>query len=113
MIHLVTDYLENSAKEFPNNAGKTDGFLELFFKDDLKKIRTTTLENTMTPQWFQEFKIYIIDINEPFYVKLWDENKVFKTENDNGKPKYYALSMFPYPSGKRLAHNPHRNTVHR
>ena len=37
---------------------------------------------------------------EKKWQKLWDENKVFKTENDNGKPKYYALSMFPYPSGK-------------
>jgi leucyl-tRNA synthetase len=37
---------------------------------------------------------------EKKWQKIWDENKVFKTENDNGKPKYYALSMFPYPSGK-------------
>lgn len=37
---------------------------------------------------------------EKKWQKLWDENKVFKTVNDNGKPKYYALSMFPYPSGK-------------
>ena len=37
---------------------------------------------------------------EKKWQKIWDENKVFKTVNDNGKPKYYALSMFPYPSGK-------------
>ncbi|WP_053956988.1 leucine--tRNA ligase [Inediibacterium massiliense] len=29
----------------------------------------------------------------------WDENKVFQT-NENEKEKYYALEMFPYPSGK-------------
>ena len=32
------------AKEFPNNTGKTDAYVELFFKDDLKKIRTRTLD---------------------------------------------------------------------
>ena len=30
----------------------------------------------------------------------WEEDKVFFTPNDSDKPKYYALSMFPYPSGK-------------
>ncbi len=33
-------------------------------------------------------------------MELWDENKVFKTEDDSPLPKYYALSMFPYPSGR-------------
>ncbi|MBR1425650.1 leucine--tRNA ligase [bacterium] len=37
---------------------------------------------------------------EKKWMKFWDENKVFKTENNSDKPKYYALSMFPYPSGK-------------
>ncbi len=37
---------------------------------------------------------------EKKWMKFWDENKVFKTNNDSDKPKYYALSMFPYPSGK-------------
>ncbi|MGC8767986.1 leucine--tRNA ligase [Calditerrivibrio sp.] len=32
--------------------------------------------------------------------KIWEENKVFKVEKDNNKPKYYCLEMFPYPSGK-------------
>ncbi len=31
----------------------------------------------------------------------WEENKQFATDTqDNAKPKYYALSMFPYPSGR-------------
>lgn len=30
----------------------------------------------------------------------WLENHTFKTPDDSDKPKYYALSMFPYPSGK-------------
>lgn len=32
--------------------------------------------------------------------KKWEEDKVFKTPDDSDKPKYFALSMFPYPSGK-------------
>ena len=66
------------AKEFPNNSGKTDAYLELFFKDDINKLRTRTLNDTLTPQWFQEFKFYITDMNEPLFVKLWDENNLMK-----------------------------------
>ncbi len=32
----------------------------------------------------------------------WAEHKTFKTENDTTKPKFYALDMFPYPSGAGL-----------
>jgi leucyl-tRNA synthetase len=34
--------------------------------------------------------------------KYWNENKTFKAENKSGKPKYYVLDMFPYPSGAGL-----------
>ena len=37
---------------------------------------------------------------EKKWQKVWEENKAFKTTDDDDKPKYYALSMFPYPSGK-------------
>lgn len=30
----------------------------------------------------------------------WDTSQSFKAEAKNNKPKYYCLSMFPYPSGK-------------
>ncbi len=30
----------------------------------------------------------------------WERDNSFFTPNDSDKPKYYALSMFPYPSGK-------------
>ena len=32
--------------------------------------------------------------------KFWDELKINKTSENISKPKYYALSMFPYPSGR-------------
>ena len=34
--------------------------------------------------------------------KLWAENHIFKAEYPSDKPKYYALDMFPYPSGTGL-----------
>lgn len=34
--------------------------------------------------------------------KYWADNKTFKTVNDNSKPKFFALDMFPYPSGAGL-----------
>jgi leucyl-tRNA synthetase len=43
---------------------------------------------------------------EPKWQRLWDEKKTFRTETDlnklKGKPKYYILDMFPYPSGAGL-----------
>jgi len=34
--------------------------------------------------------------------KHWAEHKTFKTKEDTSKPKYYGLTMFPYPSGAGL-----------
>ena len=40
---------------------------------------------------------------EKKWQKYWDDNKTFKTDVwDFSKPKYYALDMFPYPSGQGL-----------
>ncbi|ENQ3108692.1 leucine--tRNA ligase [Bacillus cereus] len=32
----------------------------------------------------------------------WEENKTFRTPDETDKPKFYALDMFPYPSGAGL-----------
>ena len=37
---------------------------------------------------------------EKRWQKYYEDNNTFKTYNDSDKPKYFALSMFPYPSGK-------------
>ena len=37
---------------------------------------------------------------EQKWQKIWEEEGAFKTSDDSDKPKYFALSMFPYPSGK-------------
>lgn len=40
---------------------------------------------------------------EKKWQEYWDENKTFYTDVwDFSKPKYYALDMFPYPSGQGL-----------
>jgi len=36
---------------------------------------------------------------EKKWQKLWEDNRVYKTELDRSKPEYYVLEMFPYPSG--------------
>jgi leucyl-tRNA synthetase len=37
---------------------------------------------------------------EPRWQKVWDERGIFSTKNDDPRPKYYVLEMFPYPSGR-------------
>ena len=39
---------------------------------------------------------------EAKWQKHWAENQTFKASNSTGKPKYYVLDMFPYPSGAGL-----------
>ncbi len=42
-----------------------------------------------------------IDI-EAKWQKYWADNHTFRTGTDKNKPKFYALDMFPYPSGAGL-----------
>ncbi len=39
---------------------------------------------------------------ESKWQKFWEENQTYKTPDDTGKPKFYVLDMFPYPSGAGL-----------
>lgn len=39
---------------------------------------------------------------EEKWKKVWEEEETFKTDSCSGKPKYYILDMFPYPSGAGL-----------
>ena len=50
-----------------------------------------------------EIKKYDYINIEKKWQKYWEDNKTFKTDGyDFDKPKYYALDMFPYPSGQGL-----------
>ena len=37
---------------------------------------------------------------EKKWQEKWAEQKVFQSQTDRSKPKYYVLEMFPYPSGR-------------
>jgi leucyl-tRNA synthetase len=37
---------------------------------------------------------------EPRWQEVWSERELFRTHNDDPRPKYYVLEMFPYPSGR-------------
>ncbi len=39
---------------------------------------------------------------EKRWQQYWRENKVYSTQVDKSKPKFYVLDMFPYPSGAGL-----------
>jgi leucyl-tRNA synthetase len=37
---------------------------------------------------------------EPKWQKAWDAAGIYATKNEDPRPKYYVLEMFPYPSGR-------------
>ena len=37
---------------------------------------------------------------EPRWQRRWEEEGIYRVDRDPSRPKYYALAMFPYPSGK-------------
>jgi leucyl-tRNA synthetase len=51
----------------------------------------------------KEIMEYNFKTIEEKWARYWEDNKTFKTDvYDFSKPKYYALDMFPYPSGVGL-----------
>lgn len=45
-------------------------------------------------------KEYNFEEIELKWQRIWEEKKVFHSERDESKKKYYVLVMFPYPSGR-------------
>ncbi len=43
---------------------------------------------------------YNVRATEDKWQKIWEEKKSFRAVTDTSRPKYYALSMLPYPSGR-------------
>ena len=39
-------------------------------------------------------------VAEPRWQAVWAERRIFETRNEDPRPKYYVLEMFPYPSGR-------------
>ena len=53
-----------------------------------KKTTTPTQDKSFNPQAF-----------EPKWQKKWEADKLYRSVIDNSRPKHYALTMLPYPSG--------------
>ena len=51
---------------------------------------------------FEERERYEPATIEPKWQKYWDEHATFRAVRHAGRPKMYALDMFPYPSGSGL-----------
>ena len=47
----------------------------------------------------QEYEFSTI---ERKWQEYWENEKTFRAEDESAKTKYYALDMFPYPSGAGL-----------
>src|SRR5947208_17138450 len=43
---------------------------------------------------------YNVRESEAKWQQIWAERNVFATPNDDSRPRYYVLEMFPYPSGR-------------
>ena len=43
---------------------------------------------------------YNVRESEAKWRRAWADAQIFKTVNDDPRPKYYVLEMFPYPSGR-------------
>ncbi|KAM0933005.1 putative leucine--tRNA ligase [Dioscorea sansibarensis] len=57
------------------------------------------------PQQLQQRRAYPFDEIEPRWQRYWEENRTFRTPDDDldmSRPKCYILDMFPYPSGAGL-----------
>jgi leucyl-tRNA synthetase len=48
---------------------------------------------------------------EPKWQKRWESADLFRTREEPGRPKFYALDFFPYPSGEGLSVGHLRNYI--
>ena len=46
-----------------------------------------------------DFPAYNAEAIETKWQRIWEEQNLYKTEEDSSRPKKYVLEMFPYPSG--------------
>ncbi|WP_395697389.1 leucine--tRNA ligase [Methylocella sp.] len=47
-----------------------------------------------------DFERYNARETEPRWREIWESQAIFAARNDDPRPKYYVLEMFPYPSGR-------------
>ena len=44
---------------------------------------------------------YDVQAVEAKWQQVWDERGTYQVDDDDPRPKFYDLCMYPYPSGKR------------
>ncbi len=59
-----------------------------------------TAESSKSQRQDQRSERYNARVAEARWQQAWDERGIFATRNDDPRPKYYVLEMFPYPSGR-------------
>ena len=57
-------------------------------KEGAKKTTTEMTDKSFNPQAF-----------EPKWQKKWEQDQLYRSVIDESRPKHYALTMLPYPSG--------------
>ena len=55
---------------------------------------------TFRTEWPMISERYNPRESEQKWQRIWEERQTFLTRNDDQRPKYYVLEMFPYPSGR-------------
>jgi leucyl-tRNA synthetase len=43
--------------------------------------------------------VYKADEIEPRWRERWESDRLYETPDDSDRPKWYSLTMYPYPSG--------------
>jgi leucyl-tRNA synthetase len=57
-------------------------------------------ESSEKPSNFMTPDRYNARESEPRWQRQWDQKAIFASKNNDPRPKYYVLEMFPYPSGR-------------
>ena len=65
-------------------------------------------DNTIDPRGENRYDFRLIEAK---WQERWEQAQLFRTNNHSSRPKFYALSFFPYPSGAGISVGHCRNYV--
>ena len=61
------------------------------------------------------FPGYVPQAIEPRWQQYWRDHATYEVDNDDPRPRYYVLCMYPYPSGPahqgHVRYSPHRDRI--
>ena len=101
-MKVIKKMIEEKAKQLSKTFSYIDKPMhmssEALLLPKLDKFSILNLYKNMAEEEF----IYDFSTIEKRWQEYWEREKIFRAEDDSEKPKYYALDMFPYPSGAGL-----------